>query len=190
MVPLEETVRSIFGAWRLALLDRRGIALFNGTREGAVNSFWVAALLLPFHVILLAQNWAQVEADLSLGRLLLVESLAYVIGWTAFPVLAIPIVRMMGRWDRLFGFIAAYNWSHVIQMAVTMAAMIVDVSGILPRQAVIALLFAAELLMLIYEGWVIKLALSIGGLEAAGLVLLDVMLAVLVRGSAHDLIVG
>jgi hypothetical protein len=60
----------------------------------------------------------------------------------------------------------------------------------LPMEIGSMLLFIAHLLVLIYEGWVIKLALSVGGLEAAGLVLLDLMVGLLLQGATHDAIAG
>ena len=188
MVPMEEAVRSIFGAYRLARLDARGITLFNGTREGAVNSFWAAALLLPFYAILLAIDW--VGKDVALGRVLIVESLAYVIAWTAFPVLMIPIVRAMNRWERYCSFLAVYNWTQVIQMAAVMLPILLVYSRLLPNGIGEPLLFVVHLLLLIYEGYVIRLALSIGGLEAAGLVFFDLMVGVTLRLTAQEMVIG
>jgi hypothetical protein len=188
MVPMEEAVRSIFGAYRLARLDSRGITLFNGTREGAINSFWAAGLLLPFYAILIAFKWAGEEV--ALGQLMIVESLAYVIAWTAFPVLMIPVAKALNREERYFGFVAAYNWTQVVQMIAVIVPVLLISGRVLPMEIGSVLLFVAHLLVLIYEGWVIKLALSVGGLEAAGLVLLDLMVGLLLQGATHDAIVG
>ena len=188
MVPMEEAVRSIFGAYRLARLDARGLTLFNDTAEGAANSFWAAALLLPFYAILLAIDWA--GEDVVFGRLLLIESLAYVIAWTAFPVLMIPISRAMGRFDRFFGFLAVYNWAQVIQMVVVIPPVLLVYSRLLPNGMGETLLFIVQILLLIYEGYIIRLALSIGGLEAAGLVLFDLMIGVTLRVTVYDMVIG
>lgn len=188
MVPMEEAVRSVFGAWRLARLDSRGITLFNDTREGAINSFWAALFLAPFYAILIAFKWA--GEDVAVGPLLVVESLAYVIAWTAFPVLMIPVAKAMKREDRYFGFLAAYNWTQVMQMLAVVVPVLLISSRMLPMEIGSMLLFIAHLLVLIYEGWVIKLALSVGGLEAAGLVLLDLMVGLLLQGATHDAIAG
>ena len=63
-------------------------------------------------------------------------------------------------------------------------------SRLLPEGVGETLLFVTQILLLIYEGYVIRLALSIGGLEAAGLVLFDLMVGVTLRVTAHDLVVG
>ena len=47
MPSLQEITASIYGAWRLALLDRSGMNWFNHSIEGFWRSFFVALLIAP-----------------------------------------------------------------------------------------------------------------------------------------------
>jgi len=185
MVSAVEVARSAYGAWRLARLDPNGMAHFNASREGAINSFAVAVLVLPFYLVFLAIDWA--GTDLPVGRIAVVEAIAYVIGWTAFPVLCLPILRLLDRDDRLYGFLSAYNWSHLVQMAVIFPVfLIVAGPGIGPATAMLALL--ARIAVLVYEGYVIKTALNVSAAQAAALVLLDVAVGLTLNGWSSALI--
>src|SRR3712207_2049243 len=113
-----ETVYSLYGAYRLALLDKSGLQYFDSTAEGALRSFYAAVLVLPAYAILMVlRQWDQL-GDLSLLRFLAVEAIAYVISWTAYPLLMYHLSGLLDRADHFFAFLCAYNWSSVIQMGV------------------------------------------------------------------------
>lgn len=188
MVTMNEVARSVFGAWRLARLDPNGMALFDSSRDGAINSFFVAILLLPFHIVFLILRWG--GETVSPFTVFVVEAIFYVISWTAFLVLAIPIVRLLNRSDRYFAFVSAYNWTMVVQMALAFPAVLLTVSGALPPQLAEVLILFVHLLLLLYEGYVIRTALGIGGFEAAGMVILDFILGVTLNGLAVQTITG
>jgi hypothetical protein len=52
MPSITEILRSLYGAWRLLVVDRHGILAFDGTRSAALRSFWVAVVMLPIIIIL------------------------------------------------------------------------------------------------------------------------------------------
>ena len=188
MVTINEVVQSVFGAYRLARLDPNGMALFDSSREGALNSFYAAALLLPFHLVFLALQWG--GRDVSFFAVIIVEAIFYVISWTAFLVIAIPIVRLMNRSDNYFAFVSAYNWSTVIQMALLFPIVLITASGAVSVQSAELLILGAYLLLLLYQGYVIRTALKIGGFEAAGMVILDFFLGLTLNGMSVRAITG
>lgn len=188
MVTMNEVARSVFGAWRLARLDPNGMALFDSSREGAINSFFVAVLLLPFHVVFLVLRWG--GEDVSAFHVFVVEAIFYVISWTAFLVIAIPIVRLLNRWEFYFAFVSAYNWSMVVQMALAFPVVLLTASGALSTQSAELLILVVHLLLLLYEGYVIRTSLRIGGFEAAGMVILDFILGITLNGLAIQTITG
>src|SRR5262249_10244739 len=105
MVTLREVSFGMYGAWRLALLDRGAMLWFDRTVGGVWRSFWAAAISYPgFLILLLARlDPAQIEAA-GLPRILLVETIGYVVGWTAYPVVAIPFCRWLAPEERALGF--------------------------------------------------------------------------------------
>ena len=44
----DSVIRSIYGAWRLALLDPSGLNWFDVSIEGFWRSFFAAAIVAPF----------------------------------------------------------------------------------------------------------------------------------------------
>ena len=157
MVTLNDVARSVFGAYRLARLDPNGMAWFDSSREGALNSFFVAALLLPFHIVFLLVHWG--GSSISPAVIIVVEAIFYVISWTAFLVISIPIVRLLNKSHRYFAFISAYNWSMVIQMALLFPIFLLAETGALSPHWAETVLLALYLILLIYEGYVIRTSL-------------------------------
>ena len=49
-------------------------------------------------------------------RVFLVESIAYVIGWVAFPLAMVYVARALGREKRYVNYIVAFNWAQVPQV--------------------------------------------------------------------------
>jgi hypothetical protein len=182
MVSTREVIVSLWGAWRLARLDRGGLACFEATTEGARRSFWAAALVAPFYAVMVAAGYPAHRAG---GwRFVLAESIAYVVTWVAYPVVAEWLSRRLGCRDRFEGYLAAYNWSMVVQHAVVLPIGILAMLGALPSGAAEGLWLIAFLLILVYLFFIARTALAVLPTTAAGLVMLDVLLSALIDGIA------
>jgi hypothetical protein len=107
-----------------------------------------------------------------------VEGLGYVIGWTAFPLAAIPLTRLLGLSERYVPLIVANNWSTVIQVA--LYTLVVILGLILPASMRTTALLTATLTILVYQWFVIRSALITTGGIAAALVVIDLLLSVTV----------
>lgn len=179
---------ALTGAYRLARFDRSGLELIDRTPEGALNSFYAAVVVLPAYALLLAiRLWGQVD-DSPLLQLLTVESITYVVSWTAFPLALHRIVTLMGRAERFPGAVAAYNWSSVIQMAVYLPVMVLSVSGLLPSFLSDGLVFGVMMAMLTYQWFVLRTALDLSGLAAAALVMIDLFLSATITDFSDGLL--
>lgn len=166
--------RSVYGAWRLALLDVGGMAHFDISVEGFWRSFFAAVPVAPFYVILIALNLQQGEGAVpEPGPFVLVKALVYVLSWVVFPLAMIVVVRLLSLGANYVPFIIAYNWSKVIQIAVIVAASLLgDVVMLMAWLAVLA-----------YVWFVTRVALQTTGVIAAGVVVFDELLgAVIVIG--------
>ena len=75
MIPipsLRETLIGIYGAWRLARLERGAMSYFDASAEGFWKSFSAAALLLPGYITApLARWWAELDTSHTLAVVLL-----------------------------------------------------------------------------------------------------------------------
>ncbi|HUZ72397.1 MAG TPA: hypothetical protein VMU87_05380 [Stellaceae bacterium] len=180
MVTLREVTFGLYGAWRLARLDRTAMTWFDRSVMGAWHSFWSAAICFPGFVILqlIQLSGAQIGAG-DLIRFLVVASISYVIGWTAYPLTALPFCRRFATEERALGFIIAYNWSQALQTALVLAVTVIGALHLFPDYVVAYAETVSYIAILVYEWFIARIALEASGLAATALVLLDVVLTAL-----------
>lgn len=183
-----EVVYSIFGAYRLAMLDKTGLNYLDRSPEGAIRSFNAALIVLPAYAVLVVLRLWDVLPDVSLLRFVTVEGLAYVISWTAFPLAMFHISGLLDRSERYFDFLSAYNWSSVIQMGVYLPVVAVADSGLLPEGLDEGLVLGVTMLVLMYQWFIARTTLDINGGSAAGVVLLDMILAIFITGVSDGML--
>lgn len=98
--------------------DRGGVAkLGHATNAGLIASFVIPALLvLAPYAYLTGQRFQSIGVDPDPADMLLIEPLAYIVGWTLFPVVSHLYCQRLGRAQAWYDYIAAYNWANVLQM--------------------------------------------------------------------------
>jgi hypothetical protein len=124
------------GVVRLLRGDRAGgLGLIGSSRPGGlVASFLIPGLLLiPAYAWLAVRRFEGMDAVPDFGDAFPVEAVGYVIGWTAFPLAAHFLCGRWGKAKEWYDYIAAYNWSSVLQMAFYLpAAALGDADGLAP----------------------------------------------------------
>jgi hypothetical protein len=176
-----EVSTSLHGAWLLARLDRSGLALFDRSESGFWHSFTAALLVYPAFLILLGLRIEDAEwASSGVVRILLVETIGYVIAWTAFPLIMLPVTRFLVRETNWLGFIVVYNWSQVLQNGLSLLATILVGSGVFPAPLANGIALAAFVAALLYEWFVSRVALDTGAAGATMIVLVDLVLSELI----------
>lgn len=181
MISVREVTYGLYGAWRLAWRDRGAMAWFDCSLEGAIRSFWAAALCYPGFIVLLLFRLEGTSVNAhDVYRILLVETIGYVIGWCAYPLAALPFCRWIAPEERALGFIIAYNWSQVLQTALLLPVAALGALDVTPPYVVAYVSTVAYLAILVYEWFIARIALQSGGLPATALVLLDVVLGAMV----------
>ena len=183
---IREAIVSLYGAWRLARLDPRGIELFDRSEAGAVRSFAAAVPVLPLYV-LAALMLAPRGPTTHPLRWLSVQAIAYVLSWVAYPVAAESLTRMMGCRQRFAGYLSAYNWSMVLQNAALLPLTLLTILQVLPDDIMQFLWLAAIAVVMGWLWFIARTALAIGGLAAAGLVLADQLISMLIDNLATRL---
>jgi hypothetical protein len=179
MITAREVSYGLFGAWRLAHLDRRGMEYFDTSIDGFWRSFWAAALMAPPYALFLVLKFARQEVDLDPLRFILVEMIAYAILWTAFPLAAWYLVAALGKTNRYFGYIIACNWANIIQIAVMLPVFALVVGSGLPGGVARTIWFAVIVAALFYQYFIARAALEVDMPVAAGFVFLDFVLSFL-----------
>ena len=180
MVTGAEVTRAVYGAWRLALLDRRGLDFFDGTVEAYWKSFYAAAIVAPAYALLLILRLSEVGTRAGPVAIAAFEILAYIIGWVAFPLVMIYVCDRIGRFDRYLRYIAAHNWSNLIQIAVFLLATVLA-KGFLGGAAAVFLGLAATVAILFYQWFIARAALEVSGGGAAAIVGLDLLISILIN---------
>lgn len=178
----EYVFRSVYGAWRLARLDPAGMNFFDLTIAGFWRSFFVAVLVVPFYIVLALLDYpSYAEAGVDTALYLLVKLVSYVVGWAAFPLAMLFLARLLSLGAYYVPFIIAYNWAVTIQMAAFLPLALLGVSGVLPESLHALLAMAVTVAVLFYQWFVARTALGASALTAAGIVLVDVLLTVLIE---------
>jgi hypothetical protein len=178
---VREAAHGLYGAWRLALFDRGGLANFGNTAEACRRSFHVAVLAAPLYAIM---EWIRLgPSDVASGtfRIVLIEAIAYAAGWAAFPLVLFSVTRLLNRADRYFRYIAAYNWAQFLQTGVMFAVGLIAYLGGLPRSATGGLSLFVTLAILAYEWFIARTALDIPGAAAVGVVLINVIISLILQ---------
>ena len=187
----QEARVALAGTWRLARGDRGGLFCFDRSLDGFWRSFRAAIIAYPFYLVLLAMRVSVAEWQRSGGwRILAVETIGYVIGWVAFPLLMLTVTQHLGRAHRFFDFMVPYNWCQVPQSALFVLVGLAFESGMLGPRSAAGIGLVAVVATLIYEWYVwyiARVALDITGPTAVFIAVLDFVLGVLISQVAGGL---
>ncbi|HVB16606.1 MAG TPA: hypothetical protein VNF04_08750 [Stellaceae bacterium] len=183
-----EIRQAVIGALRLARGDRGGLALFDTSIDGFWHSFRAAGLCYPLYLLMLgfrvaAPDWTQS----GVATVVLVETIAYVVSWVAFPLLILPLTRWLNREERFLPFMVAYNWSQVPQTALFMLVGLDRAAGLLPAGPARFAEVAATAAVLVYEWYIARVALAVTRTQATLVVLVDLVLGVVLSRVAEGL---
>jgi hypothetical protein len=142
----------------------------SGARSAAVICYPLYLFLLALRV-----KAAQWQAS-GVATIVIVETIDYVIAWVAFPLAILPLSRALRREDRYLGFMVAYNWSQIPQTALIAVIGLDGLTGLLSRAALPSAELVAVIATMVYEWYIARVALVIGGATATLIVLIDLLL--------------
>jgi hypothetical protein len=175
----QEARLALAGTLRLAVGDRSALACFDRTLDGFWRSFRAAVICYPLYLVLLAMRVSVAEWQRSGGwRIVIVETIGYVIAWVAFPLLMVNVTRWIGRAYRFFDFMVPYNWCQVPQSLLFVLVGIESGSGLLSANASETIDVVAAVATLVYEWYIARIALETTGSAAGFVVLVDLVLGV------------
>lgn len=179
MIDPARLAQAIRGLRLLLQLDTAGFSFFERSYPGFVRSFFPAFVLAPLHI---AHGWLAYIARAEKPGVVvyaIVESLSYVMGWVLFPFVMMYVVRLLGRPERYFTYIVPYNWFQIVLGLVFMPlALLADLQVVGPDAvAFFNIMLVAALGM--YGTFIARAALALPVTTALGVVLLDVVMALL-----------
>lgn len=179
-----EAAAAIYGSVRLLRLDADALDFFDQSVEGFWHSFFAAVLGLPAYAILLLVTPGGEPSGHGLLAELLVQLLAYVIAWTAYPLLVLGLVPGLGRRDHFFTYIVAYNWLGLPILLIQAATALVTGSGILPAAMGTTAMLVIFLCLIGLQAWLARTALDVAWPIACGFVAIDVLLSIFIKSIA------
>lgn len=177
MPSLTEIAYGLYGAWRLAHLDRSAMSFFDRSVGGFWKSFFAAVLVAPAYAALEALNLLHVEVTASAPFTVIVLALSYAVAWLLYPVVLHPLCRLIDREEYFIGYIVAYNWAQVLQYLAIVPVVAAIEADLLPGAFGSLLYYLVFLLILAYFLHIARAALAIGGWVALGIVVLDLVLS-------------
>lgn len=187
MLTLREFAMALAGIMRLVRLDAQGLAFFGNDATAFWRSFSAAMLVAPVHFALVFLD-LPVEIAARPLHTSLVQAIAYVIAWVAYPLAMVHISRFLGRESLFFRYMAAYNWFQVAQAAIVLPASLLAATGLLSNDAIALLGLFVLSAILMYDWFIARSALGVDGAQAAALVTIDLLLGLLISGAADSLL--
>ena len=176
-----DVARALYGAYRLALFDKKGHNFFDTSDHGFWRSFHVAFAIAPLYLVMLGAQAFAGLVEKPLGRYLALELSAYALSWLVFPVVMEWLSRTLGCRDKYVGFIVAYNWAMVPQYVLFIGILSLGLVGVIPMDVSQSLTTLIFFWTLIYAGFVIKTALEVPLMTTAGIIFLDLLLSLVLN---------
>lgn len=170
---------ALYGAARLTRLQPDAFRWFDASLAGFWRSFTAAVLVAPLYLIAQVIEGPATAAPL---RAFLLGVIAYVIAWVAYPLAMVSVLRMIDRERWYFRYMVAYNWFQVPKELLFFLLSLLYLMGGLPREGMQFLALLAVAGVLFYFWYIAKTALDTDGYTAAGLVLIDLTLSLIVSG--------
>ncbi|MFM7303849.1 MAG: hypothetical protein ACKO4X_11065 [Alphaproteobacteria bacterium] len=171
--------RALAGAFMLARGRAAGLAAFENTLPVAAYSFRAAAICLPIFLFFKDQTSTPDDVVLTL----FVDFLLFAASWAGFALASLYLAQALGVADSWPRFIAAWNWSAVVQYlalaVLSLPGLLLGKGGLLDLGGLLALFYALWM-----EWFVARHALRLTALGAAGFVALDLGIAVFLGGFA------
>ena len=184
MITRQEVFEGIYGAWRLLLLDKGAVALFDDSIPGFWKSFFAAALVFPIYALLAAFGPIAFESSRSFIAIALIYGEFYVIRWVLWPLIVGYLAPALDRDEKYPLYVVAYNWAGVIRSALLLGLFLMAV--FLPLSAAVLKLIGvvAWVALLAYHVFIIRTTLDVQTGPALGLaifefIVVQIMLSIL-----------
>lgn len=110
MFSKKEILSSLLGCFEVFLFMGQSIERFSDTRGGAIRSFAVPLILLPFSLSILVLKPSEYPAELIVS----IHGIRFLISLTLTLTAVYFISKGLGRHERFYAFVSASNWISVI----------------------------------------------------------------------------
>jgi len=193
MLPLNYIIHSVMAAGRMIKFDGNAINDFDISERGFWRSFFAAVLVLPFSLMMAASRYdlitdgvsiGVISNDIPFGRFMFVEMVAYVISWTAYPLLMSVFVKHLNCQQNYIRGVVAYNWSSFWQNAVYVPLALVSAESGGPFALIV-------LVAVLAYGWFVAWkGFGVSKFQAFMLIGLDLSIGIIISFWANRIVLG
>lgn len=186
MLTREEIGRSLAGAARLVALDADGMKFFDVSTSGFFRSFRALLLILPLvwavavaeHKLILTRvDPAVGVSDWFVASRFLIAGL----DWIAFPIVLAFLAPTLGVQRQYAGYIVAHNWTSVLAALLLSIPLVAYGIGLLGETAAMIIQLGLLIVWIRFAVFTARVALETNGAVAAGLVLLNIVLGLVIE---------
>ncbi len=195
MPGLNEIITSLRGSFELALGRTSGLSHFENSFDAFWRSFAVIFLVAPIYLMqVLAERSNLLTGGLidpetySSSLYFWVKAGVLVIDWFAFPVLMVAIARLLNLTARYGIYITVFNWSSLLIVLVLTPAFVAWTLGIVGDFLANILTLGILMLVLRFRWFIAREVLGAPPVTAAGLVLAEFLMSILINQSGNRLI--
>jgi hypothetical protein len=188
MITATEAFTGLYAAWRLFLRDARAVTLFDATPLGAFKSFFCALIVLPGYVLFVAYVHSRAATDVSTFRFFMVESIAYVVTWCAWPLLMFYIAQAMDKAGNYLLYLTAFNWSAGPQMLVWLIVLFLAFTGVVQTEVLVIVNIAAVVIVLLYHLFIMRTTMKLSFFISLGLVIGELMLSQFINQARESML--
>ncbi|PVB59463.1 hypothetical protein DCO57_22320 [Labrenzia sp. 011] len=187
MMSLNEIRAALDGSWLLLRNRPEGMTYFDLSLQGFWRSFSVVFLLIPAFLIsglaekefYFTENMFQPETFPD-SAYWTAQMVGLVVDWLTLPILLAVLAVPIGISKSYVPFIVARNWTSLLASVPYMITYVLFLLRIIPPGVAVLLSFSSLLVVLWYRYLVARIALQASISLAAGVVVLDVVLTLLI----------
>ncbi|WP_208978093.1 hypothetical protein [Labrenzia sp. 011] len=184
---LNEIRAALDGSWLLLRNRPEGMTYFDLSLQGFWRSFSVVFLLIPAFLIsglaekefYFTENMFQPETFPD-SAYWTAQMVGLVVDWLTLPILLAVLAVPIGISKSYVPFIVARNWTSLLASVPYMITYVLFLLRIIPPGVAVLLSFSSLLVVLWYRYLVARIALQASISLAAGVVVLDVVLTLLI----------
>jgi hypothetical protein len=155
---------AVQGALRLARFNSDFLRYFDRSAQGALRSFWLALPIYPYYLLQIWPSGPQ-AAPLDMVTFVAGMSVAYLYLWILPPLAVAWLAPLMGRGAEVPGCIAAYNWMSLLNVAVSLPILLLQLAGVQDESLQIPY-YVVVLASLVWEAFLLMRTLRLPAWQA------------------------
>jgi len=175
------------GLRQLCHFDERGFLFFDASRKGFWRSFAAAFWCLPIWALaqyIQLQGLAEDKAE----HFLMVQAVAFVIAWLAYPLLMVRLADVFGVWPNYYRYMVAYNWFRTVLQFIWLPLLLLELVPQAQADGMITLFFlVVQGVELTYDWFLARRGLGVPSGTAFAFALIDCLLGYLIDQTAAAL---